>query len=61
VAGLMHLRAALQAGYWGEHMERVLTQTFAPPSFARLRAAQTRAVLPLDAVEDRPEAASQCA
>jgi hypothetical protein len=63
VAHLMHLRAAFKSGRWEELMERVLTHTFAPPSFARLTAAQIRAVLPLEAAEGSPpqEAEPLCA
>jgi len=54
VADLMHLRAAFKSGRWAELIERVLTQTFAPPSFAPLTAAQIRAVLPLEPADHRP-------
>jgi len=63
VADLMHLRAAFKSGRWGELIQRVLMQTFAPPSFARLTAAQIRAVLPLEVAEESPpqQAAPLCA
>ena len=44
VADLMHLRAAFKAGRWDELMERVLTQTFPLPSFARVTRDKIHAV-----------------
>ena len=48
VADLMHLRAAFKAGRWDELIERVLTQTFPLPSFARVTRQKVHAVLPLE-------------
>jgi hypothetical protein len=63
VADLMHLRAGFKAGRWGELMERVLTQRYCVPSFARLTAAQIRTLVPLEPQEENPppEEARQCA
>jgi hypothetical protein len=47
VAELMHLRAAFKCGRWHEMLERVLTQTFPVPCFARLPPDQIHAVMPL--------------
>lgn len=45
VEGLMHLRACFKAGRWDEMMQRVLTQTFVPPSFEPLTQKQKTALL----------------
>jgi len=54
VADLMHLRAAFKSGRWHELTERVLTQTFPVPSFARLTCDQIHTVLPLESHENSP-------